>query len=360
LLSLRIIYMQVILGVIFHFIGGFASGSFYMPFKKVREWSWESYWIIGGLFSWLIVPPLAAYLTIPDFGDIISRTDFSILKWTYIMGVLWGIGGLTYGLGVRYLGMSLGNSVVLGFCSAFGSLIPPIFYNFFPREGRDTFMDLLTNGWGQWILAGVAVCLLGIFICGKAGMRKEKELSDEEKKKSVTEFNLAKGLTVAVISGILSACFNFGIEAGKNMANDAIATGINPLFQNNVIYVVLLWGGLTTNLVWCIVLNARNKSFGDYTNEKAPLAKNYLFAALAGTTWFLQFFFYGMGESKLGNGASSWIMHMAFIILVSNIWGLALNEWKGVSTKTRYTIVFGIFTIIASVMMVGYGNSLKP
>jgi L-rhamnose-H+ transport protein len=217
------------------------------------------------------------------------------------------------------------------------------------------------------VLVGVVFCLLGIFICGKAGVLKERELSEEKKKESVKEFNLVKGLIVCIVSGILSACFNYGIEAGSPMADVANAAwkAANPsetgnfLYRNNVIYIVLLWGGLTTNLIWCLFLNIRNKSFGDYTNRKTPLVRNYLFCALAGTLWFLQFFFYGMGESKLGNGASSWILHMSFIILVANLWGFALKEWKGVSKKTFTTIIIGIITIIASVILVGYGNSIK-
>ena len=271
-----------------------------------------------------------------------------------------------YGLGMRYLGMSLGNSVLLGFTSAFGALAPSVYYNFHPQEGKVTFTDLLNNHWGQIVLVGVVLCLLGIFICGRAGVLKERELPEEKKKESVKEFNLVKGLIVCIISGILSACFNYGIEAGSKMAevaNDAwkaanpSETG-NFLYRNNVIYIVLLWGGLTTNFIWTMFLNIRNKTFGDYTNKKTPLLRNYLFCALAGTLWFLQFFFYGMGESKLGNGASSWILHMSFIILVANLWGFALKEWKGVSTKTRTTIILGIITIIASVFLVGYGNAL--
>jgi L-rhamnose-H+ transport protein len=351
--------MQAILGVIFHFIGGFASGSFYMPFKKVRCWHWESYWIIGGLFSWLIVPPLAAWLTVPGFAEIIKATSTTSIKYTLLFGVLWGFGGLTYGLGVRYLGMSLGNSVVLGFCSAFGALVPSIYYNFNPSPGKNTLHDLLTTTWGKVVLGGVIICLVGIYICGKAGMMKENELPEAEKKRSVAEFNLVKGLLVAIFSGIMSACFNFGIEAGKPMSEAAVTAGFNPLYQNNVTYVVLLWGGLATNFIWCMILNVRNKTFGDYTDKSTPLAKNYLLSALAGTTWFLQFFFYGMGESKLGNGASSWILHMAFIILVANMWGIFLKEWNGVSKKTKTTFAIGIVTIILSVFLVGVGNSLK-
>src|SRR5689334_6415257 len=169
--------MGVILGVIFHFIGGFASGSFYIPYKKVKGWAWECYWIIGGIFSWLIVPPLAAYLTIPNFGNIISNTSGSILGPTYLFGLLWGIGGLTYGLGVRYLGVALGSSIILGLCSVFGSLIPSVYYNFFPKEGKDTISMLVSSTWGLTVMAGLVVCILAIIVCGKAGTMKEKQLS---------------------------------------------------------------------------------------------------------------------------------------------------------------------------------------
>jgi L-rhamnose-H+ transport protein len=411
--------MQVILGVIFHFIGGFASGSFYMPYKKVRGWAWESYWIVGGLFSWLLVPPLAAALTIPDFWQIISNTDGSTLFYTYLFGLLWGIGGLTYGLGVRYLGVSLGSSIILGLCMVFGALIPSVYYQFNPQEGKDTIGAIVSSAWGLTVLAGLAVCVLGIVLCGRAGTLKEAQLKasgdgggDSPKpvlrkqpalveegsnpiatgplqgaayaeiavekpvavavdghgvRATATEYKFGLGLTVAIISGVLSACFNFGLEAGKPMADVAntLWKGANPaataefLYQNNVTYVVILWGGLTTNFIWCMLLNARNKTFGDYTNKKSPLLRNYLLSALAGTTWFLQFFFYGMGESKLGNGASSWILHMSFIILVANVWGIVAKEWKGVTPKTRSTLIMGVLTIIVAVLIVGYGNYLK-
>ena len=408
--------MQVILGVIFHFIGGFASGSFYMPFKKVKGWSWESYWIVGGLFSWLIVPPLAAWLTIPNFSEIIAQTPTSTLFYVYLFGLLWGVGGLTYGLGVRYLGVALGSSIILGLCMVFGSLIPSIYYQFYPEQGKDTIGMITGSNWGLFVLLGLVVCIIGIILCGRAGMLKERQWNDSspsdgpgktvkklapepvaeeaavagigyrheaydeivvEPKPATasahgapatgTEYKFALGITVAIISGVLSACFNFGLEAGKSMSDVAnkLWVDANPgqgefLFRNNVIYVVLLWGGLTTNLIWCMILNARNKTFGDYANKKTPLMSNYLLSALAGTTWFLQFFFYGMGESRLGNGASSWILHMSFIILIANMWGLISKEWKGVSSRTRTILFAGVATIILAVLIVGYGNYLKP
>ena len=357
--------MGVILGVIFHFIGGFASGSFYMPYKKVKGWSWESFWIVGGLFSWLIIPPLAAYLTIPGFMDIIKSSSSTVLGSTYLMGLLWGVGGLTYGLGVRYLGVSLGSSIILGLCSFFGALVPSVYYYFNPKTGKDTIADLFGSTWGLFVMLGLLLCIIGIVICGKAGGMKDKDLGSKGVDAAGSEFKLTKGLILAIISGVLSACFSFGIEAGTSMGITANEhwQALNPgqgefLFRNNVIFVVILWGGLTTNFIWCMILNARNKSFGDYTNKKTPLVKNFLLCALGGTMWFLQFFFYGMGESKMGNGASSWILHMSFIILVANMWGIVLKEWKGVTAKTRKTIIAGIATIILSVLVVGYGNQL--
>ncbi len=350
--------MNVILGIFYHSIGGFASGSFYMPFNKVRKWKWETFWIIGGLFSWLIVPPIAAWLTLPGFASIIHQASGGVLSFTFLMGLLWGIGGLTYGLGVRYLGMSLGNSVTLGFCAAFGAIVPPIYYNLNPMAGKVSFTDMMATAGGQVVLLGVLISIIGIAISGRAGMLKEKEVSEEESKKSIAEFALVKGLIIAIFSGILSSFMNFGIEAGKPLADAAIAAGNNPLFANNVSYVIIMWGGLTTNLIWTTILSLKNKSYTDYTDKSAPRLKNILFSGLAGTTWYLQFFFYGMGESKLGNGASSWILHMSTIILTANMWGVVRKEWHATSRKTKITFILGIVVIIGSVFMVGIGNSM--
>lgn len=357
--------MNALAGVIFHFIGGFASGSFYVPYKKVKGWSWESMWILGGLFSWIIVPPIAAWLAIPNFADIISNTDSSILGYTFLFGILWGIGGLTYGLGVRYLGVSLGSSVILGLSMVFGSLMPAVYYFFNKAEGKHGIDYFFTDKAGICVMIGLLVCVIGIYLCGKAGVLKEKSLgtlSSEAK----SDYNFGLGIVVAIVSGVLSACFNFGIESGKPMADVAnnLWKAANPnqgefLYQNNVTYIVILWGGFTTNFLWCLYLLIKNHSFSDYTKSSAPLAKNFLLCAIAGTTWYLQFFFYGMGESRLGNGASSWILHMAFIILISNAWGIALKEWKGVSKPTYTAIIAGIATIIISICIVGFAKTLE-
>jgi L-rhamnose-H+ transport protein len=362
--------MQALLGIIFHSLGGASSGSWYMPFNYVKKWRWEVYWIVGGLFSWLIMPYIATELTTPGWQGIMAAADNSTLRLTYFLGVLWGIGGLTYGLGIRYLGMSLGNSVLLGITSLVGSLGLPILRNI-GNLGEvlpvgESFTDMLASSSGRVILFGILVLMFGIILSGKAGIMKDKDIA-HVKEGVNKEFKLTKGLIIAAVSGVLSAFFSFGIDAGKEMGeavrevavanNFAFVSEGKYLFENNIIFLVILWGGLTTNLIWSVVLIFRNKTAGDFVDKKTPLLKNYLFCALAGTTWFLQFFFYGMGETQIGNGASSWILHMSTIILTANLWGFYRKEWAGVSSKTRTTILAGIGLILLSIIIMGLAKS---
>jgi len=369
--------MNVILGILFHSLGGGASGSWYMPYDWVKKWRWEIYWITGGIFSWLIMPFLAVMLTTPDWMGILNATSGSVIRNTYFMGLLWGIGGLTYGLAIRYLGMSLGNSVLLGITSIVGSLGLPVLRNIpgvseIVPDGL-AFTDLLGNTGGLIVLLGIAILLIGIVLSGRAGIKKDKDIGNVKEGVN-TEFSLSKGLLIAIVSGVLSAFFSFGIDAGKEMSEVARTLAVEQnypfltqeggsykyLFENNIIFFVILWGGLTTNVIWTTALILRNKTGGDFVDKKTPLLGNYLFCALAGTTWFLQFFFYGMGETKIGNGASSWTLHMATIILTANLWGFYRKEWKGVSKKTYNTILIGIGSILLSVVVIGIAKWLYP
>ncbi len=342
------------LGVLLHAIGGLAAASFYIPYTRVKNWQWESYWIVGGVFSWLIAPIVTASIICPDLPGVLTAAPPSSLFWTYVFGVLWGVGGLSFGMSVRYLGQSLGFSISLGFCAFFGTLIPPLFLG--------TILGLMQRLSGMVVLVGLCVCLGGIFVCGLAGMRKEKQLSDEEKKITVKEFNFMTGLWVAFFAGIMSACMAFAFVSGNPIAQLAVEMGTLPIFANMPILVVVMLGGLTTNAVWCILLNLRNKSASDYIHAgDGSLLANYFFCALAGVTWYLQFFFYGMGETRMGEALSfsSWTLHMAFIIAFSNLWGIMLKEWKATDRKTHLLLFAGIAVLILSTVIVGYGNYLK-
>jgi len=340
------------LGVFLHAVGGFAAGSFYIPFKKVKQWAWESYWLVGGVFSGIITPWVVGFLTCPHLMDVLRGAPANALFWCYLFGVLWGVGGLTFGLSMRYLGLSLGYALSLGFCATFGTLIPPLF--------QGGFVDLVVRRSGQVTLLGILVCLAGIAVCGRAGVRKEREVSPEEKRASVQEFDFLKGVWVAVFAGVMSACMAFAFAAGKPLAETALRNGTPDLFKNFPVLIVALAGGFTTNCLWCMALNLRNGTWHDYVSAPgASLTLNYLFSALAGITWYLQFFFYSMGTTKMGRyDFSSWTIHMAFIIVFSNVWGMAFREWKGASRKTRGLIFAGIVVLVASTMVVGIGNWL--
>lgn len=341
------------LGVILHAIGGLAAGSFYIPFSRVRNWAWETYWLVGGVFSWIIVPWVVAWLTVPELPAVLSSAPAQALLLAYGFGVLWGIGGLTFGLSMRYLGMSLGYALALGFCAAFGTLIPPLF--------QQTFSKLLETMSGMTILGGVGLCLAGIGVCGKAGISKEREMSDEEKRSVIREFDFRKGVWVAIFCGIMSACMAFGITAGQPIAEAAVARGAQPLWQNNAVFVVIFAGGFTTNLLWCLYLHWKNRTGHQYVAfSSAPVLLNVSFAALAGGIWYLQFMFYGMGTTKLGKDYdfSSWTLHMAFIIIFSNMWALLFREWRGTTSRTRALIMSGIVVLIFSTIVIGAGNYL--
>jgi len=344
-----------LLGVVFHWLGGLASGSFYVPYRGVKRWSWETYWLIGGFFSWIIAPVTLGMIMTSDLPAVLREASGSTLFWCYFWGMMWGLGGLTFGLTMRYLGMSLGMAVALGYCAAFGTLMPPIFDGIFASK-------VLATASGRVILAGVAVCLSGIAFAGKAGMSKEREMSAEQKQETIKEFNLKKGILVATFSGVMSACFSYGLRAGDPIKAITLHHGTSTLWQGLPVLVPVLLGGFTTNFIWCVALNIRNRSGHEYLSArrtKAPMIPNYLLCALAGTTWYFQFFFYTMGETQMGAYKfSSWTLHMASIIIFSSLWGIALHEWRGASVRTKGWLAVSLAVLVLSTMVVGYGNYL--
>lgn len=389
--------MNPILGVLFHWLGGLASGSFYVPYKGVKKWSWETYWLVGGFFSWIICPWFFASIMTEDVVGVIRSQKGSTLGWTYLFGVLWGFGGLTFGLAMRYLGMSLGMGVALGYCAAFGTLLPPILKTFMPDiPVGESITEIASTHPGKITLLGVAVCLIGIWVAALAGATKEKEMPAEEKQKSIKEFDFKKGLLVATFSGVMSACFSFGLTAGEPIGKASVAAGTDELWSGLPSLIVVMFGGFTTNFVWCVLLNLKNKTGYQYLASHArpehaglvasggdhgggggapakvnkddlriPMLGNYLFSALAGTTWYFQFFFYSMGHVRMGGsnpegfGFSSWTLHMASIIIFSTMWGWIFHEWKGSSKKAHTLIAAGIITLILSTVIIGYGTYLK-
>jgi len=345
-----------LLGVFFHWLGGLSSASFYVPYRAVRRWSWEIYWLTGGIFSWLLAPWFFASIQTRDLLGVLHAAPTPVIVWPIVFGMLWGFGGLTYGLTMRYLGLSLGMAVVLGLCTVFGTLIPPIFQGDFAAK-------LLDTPSGNIILLGLAVTMAGIIVVAIAGAHKDAALSAEQKVEAVAEFAFRKGIAVAIFSGIMSSCFAFGLAAGEPIKALSAAAGTGPLWTGLPVLCLVMFGGLLTNAAWCAWLIVRNRSANQWTGGGAavgaPLLVNFLLCAVAGTAWYFQFFFYTMGESQMGRfGFSSWTLHMASIIIFGTLWGFAFREWKDAAPGLRLMVWSGVGLLVLATVVIGYGNSL--
>lgn len=338
--------MNTIIGLVIIAIGSLGQSSSYVPINKVKNWSWECFWLIQGIFAWLVFPFVGALLTMPDglsLFDVYLQESVAVYK-SVGYGILWGIGGLTFGLSMRYLGIALGQSLALGTCSAFGTLIPSLL------KGQDLF-----SGEGLVLLTGVSIAIAGIAVIGYAGALKSSNMSEDEKKKAVKDFALKKGLLIAILAGVMSACFNLGLEAGAPIKAHILSLGSESLLTLNPIILLVTIGGFVTNACYCLFQNYKNKSFKDYTTITASnWINNLLFCALAGLLWYSQFFGLGVGQSFFEPGsvmmAFSWSILMSLNVLFSNIWGIILKEWQGVKKKTIVILVTGLAILIFSII----------
>lgn len=328
--------MNILLGLLIIAIGSFGQSSSYVPIKKVKEWSWESFWIVQGVFAWLLFPLLGALLAVPSGHNLLEvyTTHPTDTLWSIFFGVLWGIGGLTFGLSMRYLGVALGQSIALGTCAGLGTILTPIFTG---NAG-----ELTTP-----VIVGVVVTLIGIAIIGIAGSMKSAGLSEEEKKEAVKDFNFTKGIVVALLAGFMSACFSIGLGFGKNLCFDGTA----DIFKTLPATFMVTFGGFLTNAIYCFYQNSKNKTFSDYGKSNLWV-NNILFCALAGVLWYSQFFGLSLGKGFLTESATlltfSWCILMSLNVTFSNVWGIILKEWKGCSNKTIVVLLIGLAILILS------------
>jgi L-rhamnose-H+ transport protein len=343
------------LGILIFSLGGLAGAVFYLPFKKVKGWAWESYWMVYAVFGLVAVPWLLTFATSPNVLSVLANAPVDELVYCFLCGAAWGFGGLTWGLMIRYLGFGLGLAMGAGLTSAAGTLIPPML------KGGPAIAAMFTTPAGIVSLISAVVSLAGIVFVGMAGMSKEGELSDEQKRKTVAEFNFRKGILVAIFSGLMSAAMSFGLQGGPSIQEAALVTApaTSVTWAGMPVLVVVLFGGFVVNFVWCLLLNVKNHTAKDYVNRTAPILPNVIFAAVAGAIWCSQFICFKTGEPKMGDiSYIGWAVLMASQILFSQLLGLLLGEWKGTGRKTRTLLATGLFLLIASAVIAGYAGSL--
>ena len=335
---------MILIGLLIIAIGAFCQSSCYVPINKIKGWSWESYWIVQGVFAWLVFPFLGALLAVPSGHSLceLFTADNSFRVWmTLLFGVLWGIGGLTFGLSMRYLGVALGQSIALGTCAGLGTILGPLMLQiFFPEQ--DPISKLTAS-----VIIGVVVTIIGIAIIGVAGAMKSNSLSEEEKKAAIKDFNFPKGIAIALLCGLMSGCFNVGLEFGAPLHFE----GVNPMFATLPATLLVTVGGFLTNAVYCFVQNSKNHTWSDY-GKGSVWGNNLLFCAIAGALWYSQFFGLALGKGFLTESpvltTFSFCILMALNVVFSNVWGIILKEWKGCSQKTITVLIIGIVVLIVS------------
>ena len=335
--------MEILLGLLIIAIGSFGQSSSYVPINKVKNCAWESFWIVQGIFAWLVFPLLGALLGVPEGMGLFELLGNGGAAKAIVYGILWGVGGLTFGLSMRYLGVALGQSISLGTCAGFGTLLPAIF------AGTNLF-----QGQGLILLVGVCITLAGIAVIGYAGSLRSKNMTEEEKKAAIKDFALTKGLLVALLAGVMSACFALGLDAGTPIKEAALTNGVKPLFAGLPVILLVTFGGFLTNAAYCIQQNIKNKTGKDYFSVPGGIfVNNVLFCALAGVLWYSQFFGLEMGKSFLVDSpllmAFSWSILMSLNVTFSNVWGILLKEWKGCNSKTISVLVIGLVILVFSV-----------
>ncbi|GFI14184.1 L-rhamnose-proton symporter [Muribaculaceae bacterium] len=337
--------MEVIIGLLIIAVGAFCQSSCYVPINKIKSWSWESYWIVQGVFAWVVLPLLGALLAVPagrSLGELFAEAPSFNLWMTVLFGALWGVGGLTFGLSMRYLGVALGQSIALGTCAGLGTIMGPVLLNtFFPEN--DPLSQLTFS-----VIIGVVVTLVGIAIIGVAGSMKASSLSEEEKRAAVKDFNFPKGISIALLAGFMSGCFNVGLEFGSGINFGELT---NPMFRTLPATLLVTLGGFVTNAAYCFFQNSRNRTWGDYA-KGAVWGNNIFYCFLAGALWYSQFFGLALGKGFLTDSPTlitlSFCILMALNVVFSNVWGIILKEWKGCSAKTIAVLLTGIAVLIVS------------
>jgi L-rhamnose-H+ transport protein len=340
--------MEVMNGILYHAVGASSASLCYTPQKKVKQWSWQTYWLAQAAICWLVLPVVVAFLTIPHLSAVLAEAPSSAMYRSFLLGMAYGIGGTAFGIAIRYVGFSLTYAISVGISCVLGTLIPPIM--------NGSFSQVMESNGATSIFSGVAMGALGIALCGIAGRSKEKDI---EKKQSVKSgFSLAKGLPLCLLAGVLSAFYSFSLDQATPIATIAEQHGAGGL-KENVKYLFSNTGAFVTTLLYCVYLHIRNRTWKEYRSAGSGLGKNYVMAILTGVLWYGQFFFYGLGHVRMeagGYGFSSWAIHMIMLVLFSSVAGLLLKEWKGCSTRTIRLLMLALVVLVAAVLLLTYGN----
>ncbi len=338
-----------ILGTAFHTVGAGSAALCYAPQRALHQWSWQTYWLVQAATCWLVLPWIFAWFTIPELGAVLHEAPGAAMVKSYSLGVLYGVGGIAFGLAIRHIGFSLTYALAIGISCVLGTLLPPAL--------AGTLGETLRSTAGTYVVGGVLLGGGAMIVTGLAGFRKERELASGSVRSS---FNPRLGLPIVFLAGVLSAVFNFSLQAAAPIAEIAAKHGAG-YFQGNVIYLFSNSGAFTTTLVYAGWLATSRGTWGEFsrTSDGVGLVRNYLLSLLTGLLWYLQFFFYGLGHVRMGRFEfSSWAIHMIILIFLSAGFGVAIGEWKACRSSTKLLVTVSIALLLGAVGLISYGNYL--
>ncbi len=339
-----------IIGTGLHAIGGISASSCYLPNTQTRQWSWGTFWLAQALFAWVIMPLIVGWLTVPGFFWILIDAPSKPFWIAFLLGGAYGFGGMSFGKAISQIGYSLTYTLSIGISAVLGTIFPLLIFgglgNFFTKPG------------GGIVLSGMILSILGVVVCGWAGFKKEKDLNSADKGKA--GFNMTVGLLLTIVAGVLSGVFNLSLEYGQPIADMAAQNGAGN-FEGNAKMVISTSGCFVVNFIWFVVAGIRNGTLKEFLPQNGlsgiVIVRNWLWSALAGTLWTMQFFFYGLGHVKMGNFQfASWVLHMSMLIFFSYIVGVLMKEWKSIKPKTYFVLIVGLVTLVASFCITSYGS----
>ncbi len=360
---------EQLIGFGFLLIGAICGGSFGLPSKFARkDTPWEVLWGPFFFFVTILIPVILAPLLVTDLGGVYEIVGWEKILPVLIFGLLWGLGSMTLGKSFAFIGLSLAYALNYGAQIIFGSMMPMAIFS----------ADQFLTSHGYVIMSGVAVCVLGVIISGKAAILKERSMADAASETDppadatagVKKPKLLIGLTIGILSGVLCACYavaaNYGTpvsDEAKIVAEAALAAGQTTSLAAAqapawAMTALVLWGGAISACGYCVVQLTRNKTWGHLT--RSGVGRILVLAAVMAILHDAAIFFFGLSLSKLGALAVpvGYPVFMSFAIIVGNIHGFRTGEWKGASRKSIKLIVVGILILVIGVSVLAKGNTM--
>jgi L-rhamnose-H+ transport protein len=331
------VHDSFVAGVAIVLLAGTFQGSFLFPSKWVKGWAWENYWLIFASVAYLFSPWLLVLATIPRLGEVYSGVDARTFSIVFAFGAAWGVGAITFGLGVEAVGLALGFAVILGVAASAGAIIPLLAA---PPAHSNPLAMALTG-------AAIALMLAGVAVCSFAGRWKES---------GATSRSYLRGILICVASGLLSACGNLGFVYGAGIAARAQASGAPTEWAGNAVWALLAIPLFLCNAGYSVLLLVRNGTARGY---RAPGSGwNLVYGLLMGAMWMAGMSLYGVGARRMGAFGVSlgWGILMSSMVLVANLLGIVSGEWQGAPPEARRRLCFGLGLLLIAIAAMGYAN----